>query len=124
MNAEIKIGKEVWYSMPYVDVKSGVITEEKHPEYTDYVKVKGTRETYGTQWVDRNKCYPTKQALLDALRTESENRTAQMKKSIHTVGDLVSFMYDNQISGEYADWDAKRAAAAAAKELLGIELDR
>lgn len=123
--AKLEIGTEVWYEA-WDSLHSGKITEfddEKHP---DRVMVKGTRSDHGTQWVEKDSCYASKEDLIDAIQEESDRRVNEFLAQIKNVNDLVQFMYDNTVSmtDEYTDWDARKAARMAADNLLGIDLEQ
>lgn len=121
---DIKVGMEVWYEDTYGTVRSGKVTKF-YDEHPDYVEVKGTRDNYGTQGVKICECYRTKKQLLAGMAAKSDRRFHKFCDQMKTVEDLVRFMYDTTVScaEEYTDWDARRAAAARAKELLGIDLN-
>ena len=63
-----RIGQEVYYKAPYIDMDSGIITEICDGELTGYVKIEGKSGTQGAKLKD---VYETKQALLDGLALES-----------------------------------------------------
>lgn len=125
---DLKIGQEIWFKAPYVDVNSGIVTEIREHVKTPkgeeiYAMLNGTRDTFGSTGARINDCYPTKEALLNGLKAESNNKVKEYCNSIQTVEDLVQFCYDHNMSGEeYTDWEAKKAARIRAKELLGIDL--
>lgn len=124
MMENIKVGQEVWFKDTYTDVNSGVVTEICTGEAEGYVKIKGTGDTFSTGGTKIKNCYPTKQALLDALQAGWDAKVAAYKESIRTVGDLVRFCFEHNFSAEeYTDWEARKAAQARAKELLGLELE-
>lgn len=118
----IEIGQEIWYEDTYGNIQSGEVTG--FHEGTDYVKIRGTRSSHGSQGVKVTHCYPTKDELLTGMRVKSQKRTSAFCEEIKIVNDLVRFMYDHTVScaEEYTDWDARKAAAIRAKELLGIDL--
>lgn len=113
-----KIGSEVWFSDHYDNLIFGHIIDIDNPERFK-VEAGG-----GTWYVRKSRCHKSREALLSAMQEESDKRVSEMLGSIKSVEDLVRFMYDNTVScaEEYTDWDARRAANAAAKQLLGIDL--
>lgn len=125
---DIKVGQEIWFKAPYVDVNSGIITGiiehvETPKNKETYVTLNGTNDTFGCTNAHIKDCYPTKKALLDGLNAESDAKTKEYCESIQTINDLVKFCYDHNFSAEeYTDWEAKKAAEIRAKELLGIDL--
>lgn len=119
----VKIGQEIWYKTSYVDVNSGIIKEIHNEKGHGYVIVNGTRKTYGTQGVKLENCYPTREALLQALQVDFDNKVKTFCDSIQTINDLVKFCYDHNMSAEeYTEWEARKAAQIRAKELLNIDL--
>lgn len=120
----VKIGQEIWYKTSYVDVNSGIIKEIHTDKGLDCVVVKGTHETRGTQGVRLENCYPTKEALLQALQVDFNNKVKTFCESIQTINDLVKFCYDHNMEAEeYTEWEARKAAQIRAKELLNIDLE-
>ena len=69
--------------------------------------------------------YHTYEECLNAKKLKSKETIQNYKSQIKTVEDLVEFMYDNCVSccEEYTDWDARKAAAERAKQLLNINLE-
>ena len=127
---DIKVGQEVWFKATYADVNSGVVTEIREHVKTPkgeeiHVMLNGTRDTIGSMGARIKDCYPTKEALLDGVKAESDSKIEKYCESIQTVEDLVRFCYDhNMHAEEYTDWEAQKAAQIRAKELLGIDIDR
>lgn len=118
----MKIGQEIWYQDTYGNIQSGEVIG--FHEGIDYVKIRGTRSSHGSQGVKITHCYSTKDELITAMQVKSQERVSAFCGKIKTVNNLVRFMYDNTVSSaeEYTDWDARKAAAIRAKELLGIDL--
>ena len=87
--------------------------------------MRGTRDNFGTAGVKISNCYRTKGELLAAMKAESIAKVQEYCGMIKDVAGLVEFMYSHTVScaDEYTDWDARRAAAIRARDLLGIELD-
>lgn len=121
---DMELGQEIWFSDAWDNILSGKIIRF-YDDHSGYVGIKGTRGNPGTQGVKINGCYPSRQELLDAMEAESERRRKKFCEEIRTTGDLARFMYSHAVSctGEWTDWDARRAAAERAKDLLHIDLD-
>lgn len=93
------------------------------------VKIKGNFADL--KWIDGGsntmritKLYHTYEDYLNAMKLKSKQTIENYKSKIKTVEDLVKFMYNNCVAccEKYTDWDARKAAAERAKELLGIDL--
>lgn len=68
------------------------------------------------------KCWETKEALFRAEARRAKEQTRVYAESITTVKELVQFLFDHQVNGEYKDYDAEAAARKRAKEFgLNIE---
>lgn len=120
----LKLGQEVWYMDTYDNLRSG-IAEQYHEKMENYVKIRGTQDNYGTQYIDIAECHSTKEDALAAAQNKSQERVNKFLQSIKTPEDLVQFMYEHTVSHaeEYTDWDARKAASIAAKEIMGIDLE-
>lgn len=94
------------------------------------VKIKG--DFADLKWIDGGsntmrltKLYHTYEECLNAKELKSKQTIENYKSQIKTIEDLVKFMYNNCVAcaEEYTDWDARKAAAERAKELLDIDLE-
>lgn len=122
----MKIDEKVYYMDPYGNVQAGIILEICTSEGERYYKVEGVEDSYGTSYAAACKCFPSLKELLDYERALSEERILQICSEIRTVEDLVAYMYSHPVClcEEYTDWDARKAVALKAKELLGVNLER
>lgn len=74
--------------------------------------------------------YHTKREAKKALKREFYDKVNEVKKDIHTLEDLLKFMYNNDltdwssacVNGWQTDWVSRVAVRELAKELCGIEL--
>lgn len=120
-----KIGQKVWFRSAYVTVNQGKITEICTGKAEGYVTLKGINDTYGTCGAKLEDCFLTKEELLADKQVKNDARIKRYCEEIKTVNDLVTFMYDNNVScsEEYTDWEAREAARIRAKELLNMDLN-
>ena len=131
MMTNVKVEDTVWFKENWSEcltsgvVKSVGMTEitERNPVAVPYATIKSNFADYDILFEN---LYPTKDALKQAMKKESDERVAAIKAKIHDVNELIAFMYDATISSgaeEYTDWDARRAVKEIAKELLNIDLN-
>lgn len=73
--------------------------------------------------------YHTEEEALDILRQELRARINEIKKDIHTLEDLLKFLYNNDISidaagkgDDYCVWEERIAVRELVKEICGIDL--
>lgn len=116
---EIRINGTVWFFDPYGNLFCGKVTEI----VGEYVRVKGTGDSFGTMGAKTADCYATKQECIRAKQEADKAEVEAYKAQITDVRELVRFMYDNTVScaEEYTDWNARKAARERARELLGID---
>lgn len=62
------------------------------------------------------KCWETKDDLYRSEARRAKEQTRVYAKSITTVVELVQFLFNHQVCGEYKDYDAEAAARQKAKE--------
>ena len=69
--------------------------------------------------------YASLEAVETAMQQKEAAEISRIKSEIHTVSDLVSFMYNNCVAyaEEYTDWTARKAVKEIAEEMLGLELE-
>jgi len=97
-------------------------TEKNTSEQFVKIQIEGSR--YDKRQQLSSKCYPSREAALDAQKAENERIRNKYRAQIQTVEDLVRFMYDHNVScsEEYTNWNARQIAREKAKELLGLEI--
>lgn len=73
----------------------------------------------------------TEEEALDILRQELRARINKVKKNIHTLEDVLKFLYSNDISidaagkgDDYCVWEERIAVRELVKEICGIDLGR
>lgn len=128
---DFKVGDKVyfaWYDEPYT-VKSGIITEIKCFGDLTYIKIQDSI-THGIYLMLLEEIYRTESEIKAVLKREFYGKVNEVKKDIHTLEDLLKFMYDNNltdwssphINGWQTDWVSRVAVRELAKEICGIEL--
>lgn len=86
--------------------------------------------THGLYMVLLEEIYRTESEIKAVLKREFYGKVNEVKKDIHTLEDLLKFMYDNDltdwssksINGWQTDWVGRVAVRELAKEICGIEL--
>ena len=70
--------------------------------------------------------YHTKGQAKEALKQEFRISVNEVKKDIHTLEELLKYMYNNDVSrdedDDYTTWHDRVAVRELAKEICGIEL--
>ena len=128
---DFKVGDKVyfsWHDKPYT-VKSGIITEIKLLGDLTYIMIQDSM-THGLYMVLLEEIYRTESEIKAVLKREFYDKVNEVKKDIHTLEDLLKFMYNNDltdwssacINGWQTDWAGRVAVRELAKELCGIEL--
>lgn len=128
---DFKVGNEVyfaWDGEPYT-VKSGIITEIKCLGDLTYIKIQDSI-THGIYRVLLEEIYRTESEIKAVLKREFYAKVNEVKKDIHTLEDLLKFMYNNDltdwssphINGWQTDWVSRVAVRELAKEICRIEL--
>lgn len=115
---KIQKGMHVWFFDSYDTLQDGIVDSIQLAGGIDYALF---RNNGGAKCED---CYPSKNACLQAKLEKDNAEVLQIQQSIQTVEDLVRYMYNHTVScaEEYTNWNARKAVAIRAKELLGIEL--
>lgn len=101
---DFKVGNEVyfaWYDEPYT-VKSGIITEIKCLGDLIYVMIQDSI-THGLYMVLLEEIYRTESEIKAVLKREFYAKVNEVKKDIHTLEELLKFMYNNDLT----DWSSK-----------------
>lgn len=131
--SDFKVGDKVyftWDGEPYT-VKSGIITEIKCFGDLTYIKIQDSI-THGIYIVLLEEIYRTESEIKAVLKREFYAKVNEVKKDIHSLEDLLKFMYNNDltdwssphINGRQTDWVSRVAARELAKEICGIELGK
>lgn len=130
---DFKVGDEVyfaWYGESYT-VKSGIITEIKCLGDLTYIMIQDSM-THGSYSMLLDEIYRTKSEIKAVLKREFYAKVNEVKKDIHTLEDLLKFMYNNDltdwsslyINGWQTDWVSRVAVRELTKEICGIELGK
>lgn len=124
---DFKVGDEVyfaWYGEPYT-VKSGIITEIKYLGDLTYIMIQDSI-THGSYLMLLEEIYRTESEIKAVLKREFYGKVNEVKKDIHTLEDLLKFMYNNNLTVDeddgYCVWEERVAVRELAKEICGIEL--
>lgn len=126
-----KIGQKVWFLEPWGQcIHSAKITalgetevSVRNPEKYPYADIEW--DDGGNSGCLLKNLYTSREELQKELKTEEENKIAEIKAKIKDANDLVAFMYDHCVAcaEEYTDWTARKAVKEIAKEMLGLDLD-
>ena len=72
--------------------------------------------------------YHTEEEALDILKQRFRFEVNEVKKNIHTLEDLLKFLYNNDVSVDEDDddsvWKERVAVRELAREICGIELGK
>lgn len=124
---DFKVGNEVyfaWDGEPYT-VKSGIITEIKCLCDLTYIKIQDSI-THGIYRVLLEEIYRTESEIKAVLKREFYAKVNEVKKDIHTLEELLKFMYNNDLTIDeddgYCVCEERVAVRELAKEICGIEL--
>ena len=129
--SDFKVGDKVYFRLhdtSYI-VESGTITRFMyfHKEKHAVVPCNGA---FGDYLLLPKQLYHTEAEVKAILKREFYGKVNEVKKDIHTLEDLLKFMYDNglvdwsspHINGWQTDWVSRVAVRELAKEICGIEL--
>lgn len=129
--SDFKVGDKVYfrlYDTSYI-VASGTIIRFTHYHKKKHATV-SCDESLGDYLLLPERLYSTEAEVKAILKREFYGKVNEVKKDIHTLEDLLKFMYDNDltnwssphINGWQTDWVSRVAARELAKEICGIEL--
>lgn len=124
---DFKVGDKVyfaWYDEPYT-VKYGIITEIKCLGDLIYIMIQDSI-THGLYMVPLEEIYRTESEIKAVLKREFYAKVNEVKKDIHTLEELLKFMYNNDLTIDeddgYCVCEERVAVRELAKEICGIEL--
>lgn len=127
MMCDFKVGDKVyfaWYGEPYT-VKSGIITEIKCLGDLTYIMIQDSI-THGLYLMLLEEIYRTESEIKAILKREFYAKVNEVKKDIHTLEELLKFMYNNDLTIDeddgYCVCEERVAVRELAKEICGIEL--
>lgn len=120
-----EIGQFVWFRHTYCDVNSGTVTGVAFDEKRDAFFYEIRELCGGTMGAAEEDIRLTRDELFELNREIENKRYEKYRAEITDTAALVRFMYDRNVARaeEYTDWEVRRAAKDAAREMLGIELD-
>lgn len=131
--SDFKVGDKVYFAWDgeSYTVKSGIITEIKCFGDLTYIKIQDSI-THGIYIVLLEEIYRTESEIKAVLKREFYAKVNEVKKDIHTLEDLLKFMYNNDltdwsslyINGWQTDWVSRVAVRELTKEICGIELGK
>lgn len=136
--SDFKVGDKVYFNnILKQDTKKGVIRYIGDNEVVVYYSAKVINQSTNEAEIEKvhdslpiSDIYNTKREAENALKREFYGKVNEVKKDIHTLEDLLKFMYDNglvdwsspHINGWQTDWVSRVAVRELAKEICGIEL--
>ena len=132
---KLKVGDEVYFTTPYsldcYESMHGVITEfaQSLDSKRAFAVIRCGNERFTREYhVFPENLYRTKEEVEEILKREFRARVDEVKKDIHTLEDLLKFLYNNDVSVDEDDddsvWEERVAVRELAKEICGIELGR
>lgn len=119
-----EINQTVWFIDKWSQLPaSGTIAKIFEREDTAYATVQ--LEIGGTANYRLSALYASLEEVETAMQQKEAVEISRIKSEIHTVSDLVSFMYSNCVAyaEEYTDWTARKAVKEIAEEMLGLKLE-
>lgn len=129
--SDFKVGDKVYFrlhDMKY-KVRHGTIVRYKYFMKKKYMIVQ-CDTTHGCHAFLPEDLYHTEAEVKAILKREFYGKVNEVKKDIHSLEDLLKFMYNNDltdwsspyINGWQTDWVSRVAVRELVKELCGIEL--
>lgn len=127
MIKNIEKGQDVWFNDVFdKDVNSGTVLSIGTGLANGLLHIKRKQNASGSLFVQIENCYPTKEALVSAMKEKRESRIHEVCECILDVESLVSLMYGKMVDyaeqADSVDWAAIQAMSIRAKELLGLDL--
>lgn len=129
--SDFKVGDKVFFRLHDMKYKAkhGTIVRYKYFMKKKYMIVQDDI-THGCHAFLPEDLYCTEDEVKAVLKREFYDKVNEVKKDIHTLEDLLKFMYNNDltdwssacINGWQTDWVGRVAVRELAKELCGIEL--
>lgn len=131
---EFKVGDEVYfspYNLNYYESHGVIIRfEQSIDQKRKFAVIHCGHGIFAREYhVFPENLYHTEEEALDILRQELRARINEIKKDIHTLEDLLKFLYNNDISidaagkgDDYCVWEERIAVRELVKEICGIDL--
>lgn len=127
---KFKIGDEVWgiqrgWSEGIINgkiTKIETVTTHNDKEI-DVIYIQGDSWMMSGTVTEKD-VYKSRNDAEKAYNAEIQNRIEEYKSKIHTVEDLVRFMFNENVAHaeEYTNYEARQAVIEKAKELLALNL--
>lgn len=131
---KFKVGDEVYFSPYRTDayiVKHGKIAKFEQsldPERKYAVMYCDNGRSVKEYHIFPEDLYCTEQEVKEVLKQRFRFEVDDVKKNIHTLEDLLKFLYNNDVSVDEDDddsvWEERVAVRELAREICGIELGR
>ena len=129
---EFKVGDEVYftpYNLNYYESFHGVIIrfEQSIDPKRKFAVIHCGHGRFAREYhVFPENLYHTEEEALDILKQRFRFEVNEVKKNIHTLEDLLKFLYNNDVSIDEDDddsvWKERVAVRELAREICGIEL--
>ena len=129
---EFKVGDEVYftpYNLNYYESFHGVIIrfEQSIDQKRKFAVIHCGHWIFAREYhVFPENLYHTEEEALDILKQRFRFEVNEVKKNIHTLEDLLKFLYNNDVSIDEDDddsvWKERVAVRELAREICGIEL--
>lgn len=129
--SDFEVGDKVYFTLDDMryKVKHGTIVRFKYFMEKNYMIVQ-CDTTHGCYAFLPENLYSTEAEVKTVLKREFYGKVNEVKKDIHTLEDLLKFMYNNDltdwssacVNGWQTDWVSRVAVRELAKEICGIEL--
>lgn len=118
------VNDKVWWFDAWGTLRCGVVFAVVEDKGRTFYQTHEENKKGIQTGVEAGKCWPSKDACLEAADRESRLQVAEYKESIKDVNDLLVFLFRHDTTSELRDTDAVKAAQERAMELLGVELIR
>lgn len=112
-----KTGDKVYWFDVWDNLQWGTIAYEKDKAFA----INGEGKKGISTGAKKDTCWPTKEDCLKAEVLRAEEQKKVYEESIGSIEDLVKFLFEHDIHGEFPDYEAKAVAEKKARE-FGIEL--
>ena len=128
---EFKVGDEVYfspYNLNYYESHGVIIRfEQSIDQKRKFAVIHCGHGRFAREYhVFPENLYHTEEEALDILKQRFRFEVNEVKKNIHTLEDLLKFLYNNDVSVDEDDddsvWKERVAVRELAREICGIEL--
>lgn len=130
---EFKVGDEVYfspYNLNYYESHGVIIRfEQSIDQKRKFAVIHCGHGIFAREYhVFPENLYHTEEEALDILKQRFCFEVNEVKKNIHTLEDLLKFLYNNDVSVDEDDddsvWKERVAVRELAREICGIELGK